>query len=248
MSEVLRAPRLVGTEIAKGFRSGPGRLEVLRGASITVGPREIVAVVGPSGSGKSTLLHCLGGLDRPDSGRVEVDGIELSGLRDKETASVRNLKIGFVFQFHHLLPDFTALENVMLPLLVAGRPQSEARERAHELLEEVGLAARETHAPSELSGGEQQRVAVARALANAPAAILADEPSGNLDAHTAADLHRLITRLRDERGASFLIATHDASLARRADRVLALGEGRLSPIDPHLWAEDAGRRLEEARR
>jgi lipoprotein-releasing system ATP-binding protein len=241
-------PRILGREIVKSFPSGEGRLEVLRGASLAVEAGEIVAVVGPSGSGKSTLLHCLGGLDRPDAGRIAVDGIELSELPESEVARVRNLRIGFVFQFHHLLPDFTALENVMLPGLIAGRSEGDARERARELLEWVGLSARTSHAPAELSGGEQQRVAVARALANRPAAILADEPSGNLDARTASDLHDLLTRLRDDRGASFVVATHDASLARRADRVLALEEGRLRGIDAAVWAEGAARRFEEARK
>ncbi len=240
--------RVVGTDIAKGFPSGKGRLEVLRGASLSIDAGEIVAVVGPSGSGKSTLLHCLGGLDRPDSGSIAVDGVELSTLNNAEIARMRNRRIGFVFQFHHLLPDFTALENVMLPALIAGRSEAAARTRAEELLAWVGLSERTTHAPSELSGGEQQRVAVARALANEPAAILADEPSGNLDAHTAADLHLLLTRLRDERGVSFVIATHDARLAGRADRVLALDEGKLRAVDSVVWAAEAGRRLEEARR
>jgi lipoprotein-releasing system ATP-binding protein len=241
-------PRIAGEDIVKGFPSGEGRLEVLRGASLAVKAGEIVAVVGPSGSGKSTLLHCLGGLDRPDAGRVAVDGIELSELPESEVARVRNRRIGFVFQFHHLLPDFTALENVMLPGLIAGHGEARAGDRARELLEWVGLAARVTHAPAELSGGEQQRVAVARALANEPAAVLADEPSGNLDARTASDLHDLLMRLRDERGASFVIATHDVSLARRADRVLALDEGRLRTVDGGSWPASAASRFEEARR
>ena len=198
-----------------------------------------MAIVGPSGSGKSTLLHCLGGLDRPDSGRVRVSGIDLQDLRNGELARVRNRQIGFVFQFHHLLPDFTALENVMLPALIAGKSQREAAARAHELLDAVGISEREAHAPAELSGGEQQRVAVARALTNGPAAVLADEPSGNLDTRTAADLHRLLFRLRDERGVTFLIATHDPVLARQADRVLAIKDGQLHSVEPATWSAEA---------
>jgi len=234
------APAVLEAEdLAKGYPSGRGRLEVLRGVSMTVRRAEVVAIVGPSGSGKSTLLHCVGGLDRPDSGRVRVSGIDLERLKNGELARVRNRQIGFVFQFHHLLPDFTALENVMLPALIAGTSQREAAARARELLTAVGIAERESHAPAELSGGEQQRVAVARALTNGPAAVLADEPSGNLDTHTAADLHRLLFRLRAERGVTFLIATHDPSLARQADRVLAIREGSLHSVEPATWSEEA---------
>ncbi|HET9888544.1 MAG TPA: ABC transporter ATP-binding protein [bacterium] len=239
MNEPAGVAVLETEDLAKGYPSGRGRLEVLRGVSMNVRRAEVVAVVGPSGSGKSTLLHCVGGLDRPDSGRVRVSGIDLQRLKNGELARVRNRQIGFVFQFHHLLPDFTALENVMLPALIAGSSQREAAARARELLSAVGIAERETHAPAELSGGEQQRVAVARALANAPAAVLADEPSGNLDTHTAADLHRLLFRLRDERGVTFLIATHDPSLARQADRILVIRDGSLYSVEPATWSEEA---------
>ena len=239
MNEPIPGPVLEAEDLAKGYPSGRGRLEVLRSISMTVQRAEIVAIVGPSGSGKSTLLHCVGGLDRPDSGRVRVSGIEIHHLRNAELARVRNRQIGFVFQFHHLLPDFTALENVMLPALIAGKTQREAAARARELLSAVGIAERESHAPAELSGGEQQRVAVARALTNHPAAVLADEPSGNLDTHTADELHRLLFRLREERGVTFLIATHDPSLARQADRVLAIREGYLQSVEPATWSAEA---------
>jgi lipoprotein-releasing system ATP-binding protein len=214
--------------LVRHFASGGSRLEVLRGVDLRVAPGEIVAVVGPSGSGKSTLLHCLGGLDRPTAGTARVEGIDLWDLADADRARARNRRIGFVFQFHYLLSDFDARENVMLPMLIAGVERSRAEARARQLLAEVGLAARERHAPSELSGGEQQRVAVARALANGPAVVLADEPSGNLDARTSEALHDLLARLRAERGATFLIATHDAAIARRADRVVEILDGRLA--------------------
>jgi lipoprotein-releasing system ATP-binding protein len=249
MNEHEAAGWVLETEnLAKGYPSGRGRLEVLRGVTMAVRRAEIVAIVGPSGSGKSTLLHCVGGLDRPDSGTARVSGIDLKNLRNGELARVRNRQIGFVFQFHHLLPDFTALENVMLPALIAGKSQREAAARARALLGAVGLTERESHAPAELSGGEQQRVAVARALANDPAAVLADEPSGNLDTHTADDLHGLLFRLREERGVTFLIATHDPSLARQADRVLAIRDGSLHSVEPATWSAEASLPLEGARR
>jgi lipoprotein-releasing system ATP-binding protein len=220
-------PILAAEGLSRSFPSGERVLEVLRGVDLEVIAGEMVAIVGPSGSGKSTLLHCLGGLDPPTAGRVHVRGRSLEGLDDRELARVRNLEIGFVFQFHHLLPDFTALENVMLPALIAGANGGEAGRRARELLAAVGLSEREGHTPSELSGGEQQRVAVARALANRPGVVLADEPSGNLDAKTSAELHELLRRLRDDVGVTFVIATHDAALGRQADRVLTLAEGVL---------------------
>jgi lipoprotein-releasing system ATP-binding protein len=238
---------LEAENVVKGYPSGRGRLEVLRGASLAVARGEIVAIVGPSGSGKSTLLHCVGGLDRPDQGKIRVDGIDLEKLGDGQLARVRNRRIGFVFQFHHLLPDFTAMENVMLPALISGTTQREAASRARELLAAVGLAERESHAPAELSGGEQQRVAVARALALGPAAVLADEPSGNLDTRTAADLHRLLFRLRAEAQLAFLIATHDPQLARQADRILVIRDGALHSVDPAAWSEETSLPLEGAR-
>ena len=218
---------LAAAGLTRSFPSGERVLEVLRGVDLEVRGGETVAIVGPSGSGKSTLLHCLGGLDVPTSGTVHVRGRCLDGLGDRELARVRNLEIGFVFQFHHLLPDFTALENVMLPTLIARTSRADAAARARELLAAVGLTEREEHTPSELSGGEQQRVAVARALANRPGVVLADEPSGNLDARTSAELHGLLRRLRDEFGVTFVVATHDAELGEQADRVLTLTEGVL---------------------
>jgi lipoprotein-releasing system ATP-binding protein len=220
---------LAARGLARRFRSGATTLEVLCGVDLDLAPGEIRAVLGPSGSGKSTLLHCLGGLDRPDEGTVHVRGEDLSTLDDRQLAALRNREIGFVFQFHHLLPDFSALENVMLPQLVAGASREAATRRARELLEDVGLGERLHHAPGELSGGEQQRVAVSRALANRPAVVLADEPSGNLDAAASGALHDLLERLRREHGVAFLIATHDLDLAARADRVSEIVGGRLQP-------------------
>jgi lipoprotein-releasing system ATP-binding protein len=218
---------LAARGLARRFRSGATSLEVLRGVDLDLAPGEIRAVLGPSGSGKSTLLHCLGGLDRPDQGTVHVRGQDLSTLDKRQLAALRNREIGFVFQFHHLLPDFSALENVMLPQLVAGASREAAARRARDLLEDVGLGKRLHHAPGELSGGEQQRVAVSRALANRPAVVLADEPSGNLDAAASGALHDLLERLRREHGVAFLIATHDLDLAARADRVSEIVGGRL---------------------
>jgi lipoprotein-releasing system ATP-binding protein len=186
-----------------------------------------VAITGASGSGKSTLLHLLGALDQPTYGQVMVGGRDVSGLDEEELAGVRNRDIGFVFQFHHLLREFTALENVMMPALLIGKTFPEARDRGRELLAEVGLDHRETHKPRELSGGEQQRVAVARALMNEPLVVLADEPSGNLDTSTSLKLHDLLFGLRERRRVSLVVVTHNADLAGRADRILVLDQGRL---------------------
>jgi len=221
---------LSGTGLVRRFRSGGGWLEVLRGVDLAVSAGEMVVIVGPSGSGKSTLLHCLGGLDQPDAGSVHVRGEEIAGKDDRELSRIRNRDIGFVFQFHHLLPDFTALENVMLPVLIGGAPRGEAMERAKHALDDVGLLPRAHHAPSALSGGEQQRVAVARSLVNNPAVVLADEPSGNLDPGTGRALHALLDRLRQQRGATFIIATHDPALARGAGRVYGLRDGHLVEV------------------
>jgi lipoprotein-releasing system ATP-binding protein len=188
-------------------------------------------VVGASGAGKSTLLHLLGCLDRPTSGVVLLDGRNVAELAEPALAAERNRRIGFVFQFHHLLREFSAVENVMMPMLIAGSTRRDATERARELLEEVGLGARLDHKPGELSGGEQQRVAVARALANRAGVVLADEPSGNLDTHTGAQLHDLFFRLRDEHGVALVIATHNRELAARADRILEVRDGQLSRVD-----------------
>jgi lipoprotein-releasing system ATP-binding protein len=238
MSDVV----LSGRALARRFRSGDATLEVLAGIDLEVAPGEILAIVGPSGSGKSTLLHVLGGLDRPDEGEVTVAGQELGSLDDEGLARLRNRHIGFVFQFHHLLPDFTALENVMIPRLIGGVSARDAEKSARDLLAAVGLAQRVEHAPGELSGGEQQRVAVARALVNEPAVVLADEPSGNLDVGSSRALHDLLHRLRGERGATFVLATHDPSLAGSADRVVGLRDGRLVVVDRHdpsTWAPAA---------
>ncbi len=221
---------LAAQSLAKGFRSGDSFLEVLRGVDLDVSAGEFAAIVGPSGSGKSTLLHCLGGLDRPDAGSVNVRESDLWTRDDTALARLRNREIGFVFQFHHLFPDFTALENVMLPRLIAGARDGDATKRAREALDAVGLAARASHVPGQLSGGEQQRVAVARALVNEPAVVLADEPSGNLDPATADALHDLLDRLRETRRTAFVVATHDYDFAARANRILAMENGRLRSI------------------
>ncbi len=224
---------LEGRALRKVYTDGDrNELVILDGVEIRVAVGEAVAIVGASGAGKSTLLHLLGALDRPTTGEVVLGGQSLAGLSDRELAAIRNQRIGFVFQFHHLLKEFTALENVMMPLLVAGRDRREARERARELLDAVGLSARAKHTPRELSGGEQQRVAVARALANHPMVVIADEPSGNLDAHTSEQLHDLFFQVRDEHGVALLLATHNRELADRADRVLLLKGGKLQSFHP----------------
>jgi lipoprotein-releasing system ATP-binding protein len=223
MTAVLEARGLV-----KAFQGGDGsRLEVLSGADLTVAAGEFVAIVGASGAGKSTLLHLLGALDRPTAGEVWLEGAPYGRRDPVELAAVRNRRVGFVFQFHHLLRDFTARENVMMPLLIAGVPEAQAGPRADELLEALGLGARAAHFPAHLSGGEQQRVAVARALAPAPAVVLADEPTGNLDPPTAERLHEVLATLRDRFGIALVAATHNAALAARADRVLRLAGGVL---------------------
>ncbi len=223
-------PPLEARDLEKSYTGGDGRqLDVLRGVTLSVLRGEVIAVTGASGCGKSTLLHLLGALDRPTGGDVLVDGREVSGLGEEELARVRNQHIGFVFQFHHLLREFTALENVMMPALLSGLELAEARRRAHKLLMEVGLDQRESHKPRQLSGGEQQRVAVARALVNEPLVLLADEPSGNLDTQTSESLHDLLFGLREQRELSLVVVTHNLDLADRADRILLLEEGRLQP-------------------
>lgn len=202
-----------------------GTLQVLKEVSVEVKRGEIIAVTGPSGAGKSTLLHILGTLDKPDSGRLIIDGDDCMLLTENHLSTLRNRKIGFVFQFHHLLPEFTAIENVMIPGLIAGRKEQELKKEALQLLKLLGLEQRVFHKPPELSGGEQQRVAVARALINKPVVVLADEPSGNLDSQAAADLHDLFFRLRDEMNQTFIIVTHNDLLAARADRVIRLKDG-----------------------
>jgi lipoprotein-releasing system ATP-binding protein len=213
----------------KFYTGGTARLHVLRDLAVDVSPGEMVAVVGASGVGKSTLLHVLGGLDRGDSGVVEVAGRTLADLNDAGLVAFRNRQVGFVFQFHHLLPEFTAAENVEMPMRIAGVPLAEARARASELLTRVGLAERVEHRPGMLSGGEQQRVAVARALVMRPALLLADEPTGDLDEPTAESLHQLLRQMHAEHGLTSVIATHNPKLAAACDRILRLEVGQLRP-------------------
>jgi lipoprotein-releasing system ATP-binding protein len=213
--------------IGRDFAGPGGKLQVLDGLDLQVAGNEIVAIVGASGSGKSTLLHILGCLDRPTRGAVLIEGRDTSRMPDRELARMRNSRVGFVFQFHHLLPEFTALENAGIPLLVAGRPLDQAMSRARELLEQVELRPRMHHKPSELSGGEQQRVAIARALAASPAILLADEPTGNLDAKIGGTIIDLLWHLKDKAELAMVIVTHNQEVAARADRVLELREGRL---------------------
>ncbi len=221
-------PALEATALSRSFVGGDGReLAVLEGVELHVEAREAVAIVGSSGAGKSTLLHLLGVLDQPTSGEVRIGGRNVSALDTEALAGIRNETVGFVFQFHHLLREFTALENVMMPCLIAGLSRRAAGERARELLAAVGLDRRLEHRPAQLSGGEQQRVAVARALSNEPVVLLADEPSGNLDAHTSEELHDLLFRLRGDRGLAMVLVTHNRELAERTDRILQLKDGRL---------------------
>lgn len=204
-----------------------GPLQVLKGIDLTVGKGEIVSIVGKSGAGKTTLLHILGSLDKPDSGSVTLAGTDITQLKDRELSYFRNRHIGFVFQFHQLLPEFSALENVMMPALIAGIPNSKARCQGLELLDFLNLADRAKHKPNELSGGEKQRVAVARALINHPDVIFADEPSGSLDSANKQDLHQLFFSLRDQMNQTFVIVTHDESLAALSDRTIRMADGRI---------------------
>ncbi len=217
--------------IVKAYPTATGRLEVLRGADLDVAQGEMVAVVGASGVGKSSLLHVLGGLDAFDAGTIRLGDADIHTMTAEAKVRFRNRHVGFVFQFHHLLPEFTALENVEMPLRIAGIPAAERQERAQALLERVGLAGRATHRPSALSGGEQQRVAIARALVANPTVLLADEPTGNLDEETAADLHRLLRDMHGEQGLTSVIVTHNPVLAAACDRILRLEGGRLIPAD-----------------
>lgn len=211
-----------------GITKSFGSLQVLRGIDLQVNRGEVVAIVGPSGAGKTTLLQIMGTLDRPDEGEVIIDGENVSRLSATKIAHFRNKNVGFVFQFHQLLPEFTALENVMIPALIGGTSKKEARQRAQELLDFMGLADRAEHKPNQLSGGEKQRVAVARALVNHPAVVFADEPSGSLDTHNKEELHRLFFDLRDRMGQTFVIVTHDEALASQTDRTIHMLDGYIT--------------------
>lgn len=215
----------------KGITKSFEHLQVLKGIDMSVGAGEIVSIVGPSGAGKTTLLQIIGSLDRPDAGSVSYDGQNIFALNDKRLARFRNSSIGFIFQFHQLLPEFTLQENVAMPALIGGERKSDAMKRAAELLTYLGLADRMTHRPAELSGGERQRGAVARALINKPKVVLADEPSGSLDTHNRAELHRLFFDLRRDFGQTFIIVTHDESLARMADRTITMRDGEIINIE-----------------
>ena len=217
-------------DLQKSYHSGPIELPVLTGINITIDAGEIISIVGTSGVGKSTLLNLMGALDRPTDGTVLYEGQDIFEFSNKELTRFRNQEIGFVFQFHHLLPEFSAIENVMMPVLIAGRQKEDARKAAAELLKNVGLEGREHHRPGELSGGEQQRVAVARALVNRPKVVLADEPTGNLDRKTSEEMHDLLWELNERTNQTLIIATHNEDLARRSDRVIRLADGRAEEI------------------
>ena len=213
----------------KGITKSFGQLQVLKGIDLHIEKGEVVSIVGPSGAGKTTLLQIIGTLDKPDSGEIIIDGTDVGKLSSKKLSEFRNKRVGFVFQFHQLLPEFTALENVMIPAFIAGASKGEAKQRAMELLDFMGLSERAGHKPSELSGGEKQRVAVARALVNRPAVVLADEPSGNLDSKNREEIHQLFFTLRDTLGQTVVIVTHDEQLARMSDREIVMIDGMIRP-------------------
>jgi lipoprotein-releasing system ATP-binding protein len=225
-------PRLQLHDVSRGFQTGEARLDILQSTNFAVYPGELVALVAPSGAGKSTLLHLCGLLDRPDSGKVLVNGVDTTGLDDKALSATRGQEIGFVYQFHHLLPEFDAAENVMMPQLIAGLDAKTARERAMELLNYLRIGERADHRPAELSGGEQQRVAIARAMANGPSLLLADEPTGNLDPGTSDHVFAVLLALVRAAGVSALIATHNMALAARADRIITLQDGQVVAKEP----------------
>lgn len=231
MSEVGRSIVLQAIDLQKSYKTGAGEVQVFDGLSLKIHRGEIVAICGPSGAGKSTLLHLLGGLDRPNSGRVIVDGFDICKVSDVDLARMRNNKVGFVFQFHHLLPEFSALENTMMPLLIARESKASSSNRAAEILKRVGLGGRLHHRPSELSGGEAARVAIARALVARPNILLADEPTGNLDSRTGEEIHSLLRQMHQEYELTLVIVTHNERLAASCSRVLELEDGRLKSSD-----------------